>query len=136
MRFIHYRNLNQHETYVTTKKRLRNHFSSLTDSDIVFGLTRQFEWDNKCSRHPKTSGTVVAEVSVQRDRTLNFSFFPIERKVYSEAAYEEFNHNILVNIQKWLDEQAEKPDTAIVGIEQLIVEWIGNKHLLHYVTFL
>ncbi|QLK09393.1 hypothetical protein BMG_6168 (plasmid) [Priestia megaterium] len=42
----------------------------------------------------------------------------------------------MVDIQKWMWEQTEKPDTAIVGIEQLIVEWVGNKHLLHYVTFL
>ncbi|MDF2052615.1 hypothetical protein [Priestia megaterium] len=111
-------------------------FSSLTDSDTVFGLTRQFEWDNRWSRHLETSGIVVAGVSVQRDRKLNFSLFPIERKFYSEAAYEKFNYNILVNIQKWLDEQAGKPDTAIVGIEQLIAEWLGNKHLLRYVTFL
>lgn len=136
MRFAHYRNLNQHETYVTTKKRLKNHFSSLTNLDILFGLTRQFEWDSRCSQHPKIVGTVVAEASVHRDRTLDLSFFPIERKVYSEDAYEEFNHNTLVDMQKWMCEQTEKPDTAIVGIEQLIVEWVGNKHLLHYVTFL
>ena len=40
-------------------------FSSLTDSDTVFGLTRQFEWDNRRSRHLETSGIVVAGVSVQ-----------------------------------------------------------------------
>lgn len=136
MRFKYYRNLNQHETYVTTKKQLKNHFSSHTDLDILFGLTRQFEWDSRCLQHPKITGAVVAEALVHRDRTLDLSFFPIARNTYSKVAYEEFNHNLLADVQKWLREQTEKPDTAIVGIEQLVVEWVGNKHLLHYVTFL
>jgi len=42
----------------------------------------------------------------------------------------------LLAIQRWVCEQLEKPDTAIVGTEQLIIEWEGNKHLLHNVTYL
>ncbi|WP_061860375.1 hypothetical protein [Priestia megaterium] len=132
----YYRNLNRHETYVTTKKQLKKYISPLTDVDFLFGLTRCFEWGSRRFNHPELKGTVVAVASFYRDRSLNLSSFPIVRNVYPEAAYEEFNRNILLTIQRWVCEQLEKPDTAIVGIEQLIVEWEGNKHLLHDVTFL
>jgi len=133
---VYYRNLNRHETYVTTKKQLKKFVSPLTNVDFSFGLTRCFEWGSRRSTHPNLNGTVVAVASFYRDKSLNLSFFPISRNVYPEAAYEEFNHNILLNIQKWMYEQLEKTDTAIVGEEQLIVEWEGNKHLLHNVTYL
>ncbi|GAB1779538.1 hypothetical protein PMEGAS67_50150 [Priestia megaterium] len=132
----YYRNLNRHETYVTTKKQLKKYISPLTNVDFSFGLTRCFEYDNSRSHHPELKGTVVAVASFYRDRSFNLSFFPIVRNVYPEAAYEEFNHNILLAIQRWVCEQLKKPDTAIVGIEQLIVEWKDNKHLLNNVTFL
>ncbi|MGI8382565.1 hypothetical protein ACR0S4_28775 [Priestia megaterium] len=132
----YYRNLNRHETYVTTKKQLKKYISPLTNVDFSFGLTRCFEWGNRRSHCSKVKGTVVVVVSFHRDKSLNLSFFPIARNVYPEAAYVEFNNNILLAIQRWMCEQLEKPDTAIVGIEQLLVEWEGNKHLLHNVTFL
>jgi len=132
----YYRNLNRHETYVTTKKQLKKYISQLTNVDFSFGLTRYFEWGSRRSHHPKLKGTVVAVVSFYRDKSLNLSFFPIVSNLYPEAAYEEFNYNILQAIQKWVCQQLEKPDTAMVGVEQLVVEWDGNKHLLHSVTFL
>ncbi|GIO68173.1 hypothetical protein J21TS3_29940 [Paenibacillus cookii] len=46
------------------------------------------------------------------------------------------NSQILLNIKQWIQEQMNKPDTSISGVEQLIVEWNGKEHLVHKVRFL
>jgi len=43
---------------------------------------------------------------------------------------------MLLTIKQWLEGQINKPDTALLGYEQLVIEWTENEHLLHKVKFL
>jgi hypothetical protein len=138
MKISYYRNLNNTEKYVTNKKQLKYNLLNTDELSICFGLTRQFEFDSRCpnANRPIIKGIVIATASYQRDRTIGIYFFPITRNTYPEKAYKEFNNSILPNIKKWIQEQTTKPDTAILGIEELIIEWNGKNHLLHNVRFL
>jgi hypothetical protein len=136
MKFTHYRNLNDTEKYVTNKKQIKSRFMEYEELNVSFGFKRQFEFDSRCPNRPVIEGRVIASATYHRDRTINISFFPIPQNVYLELAYEEFNNIVLPDLKKWIDEQLSKPDTAILGIEELIIEWNGKSHLFHYVRFL
>lgn len=41
----------------------------------------------------------------------------------------DFNNVILFDIKKWIKAQINKPDTALLGVEELVVEWNRNEHL-------
>jgi hypothetical protein len=136
MKFAHFRNLNKNEKYPTSKYQLKLLFSDIETLRILFGLNRKFEFDSRCSNKPNIKGVVVASISYHRDRTVNFSLYPLSINDYPEKAVEDFNNVILLDIQQWLKVQIDKPETALLGIEQLVVEWNGNKHLFHSVKFL
>lgn len=138
MKITYYRNLNDTEKYVTNKKQLKSQLLNTDELSICFGLTRQFEFDSRCpnAKRPFIKGTVIATISYQRDGMKSIYFFPITRNTYPEKAYEEFNNSVLPDIKKWIEEQTKKPDTAILGIEELIIEWNGKNHLLHNMRFL
>lgn len=138
MKITYYRNLNDTEKYATNKKQLKYQLLINNEPSICFGLTRQFEFDSRCpiTNRPIIKGNVIATASYHRDRTIGIYFFPISRNTYPEKAYEEFNNSVLPDIKKWIQDQTTKPDTAILGIEELIIEWNGEKHLLHNVRFL
>jgi len=136
MRFTYYRNLNKNEKYVTTKKQVKSYLSNDENITVVFGLRRVFELDSRCSNVLNIKGIVVASAYCNRDKTIGVSFFPIPQNVYDEQAYEEFNNAILPQIKKWFEVQVAKPDTAILGVEELIIEWSEKNHLFHSVRFL
>jgi hypothetical protein len=136
MKFTHYRNLNRTEKYVTNIKQIKSKFMKNEDLKISYGLGRQFKFDSRCRNKPVIKGTVVASVSCNRDRAIQFSLYPISQNAYPEKAYEEFNNVVLPDIKKWIDEQISKPETAILGVEELIVEWNKKNHLFHNVRFL
>lgn len=136
LKFNFYRNLNKNERFSTTKRQLKNVFSGFETLNFLFGLSRNFEFDRRIPDKPKIKGVVVASVSYYRDRTLNFSLFPLSIIDYQDQAAEDFNNHILLTIKQWIQTQINKPDTAILGIEQLIVEWNGKEHLIHQVKFL
>ncbi|QSX18452.1 hypothetical protein [Priestia megaterium] len=136
MKFTYYRNLNKNERYVTNKKQVKSNLPNDENITVVMGLSRVFELDSRCSAGLKIKGTVVASISCQRDKTIGVSFFPISRNLCNEKAYEEFNAIVLCDIKKWIEEQVSKPDTAILGIEELIIDWDGQNYLFHHVRFL
>jgi hypothetical protein len=37
-------------------------------------------------------------------------------------------------MRRWLERQIAKPDTAILGYEEMIVEWDGTSHKFHRLT--
>ncbi len=44
---------------------------------------------------------------------------------------ENFNNVVLFDIREWIKGQMNKPDTALLGYEEMVIEWNGNKHLFH-----
>ncbi|GIO32674.1 MULTISPECIES: hypothetical protein [Paenibacillus] len=136
MKFHYYRNLNKNERYATTRRHLRSVFTDFEAINFLFGLRRNFEFDSRASTMPSIKGTVVTSVSYHRDRSTNFSLFPLSIIHYSDQAADDFNSQILFNIKQWIQAQMNKPDTSILGVEQLIVEWNGKEHLVHKVRFL
>lgn len=83
------------------------------------------------SKEAKNQRYVVASVAYSRDRSINFSFYPISVLDYPEKAVENFNNVVLFDIREWIKGQMNKPDTALLGYEEMVIEWNGNKHLFH-----
>ncbi|OHY73378.1 hypothetical protein [Priestia aryabhattai] len=135
MKFKYSRNLNKNERYSTTKRQLKSVFSNI-EMDVLFGLVRKFDFDSRCPNKPTIVGKVVASISYSRDRTVLFSLYPISIIDYPNSASDDFNNQKLLTIKQWLEDQINKPDTALLGYEELVIEWTENEHLLHKVKFL
>lgn len=135
MKFKYFRNLNKNERYSTTKRQLKSVFSNI-EMDVLFGLVRKFEFDSRCPNKPNIAGNVVASISYSRDRTVYFSLYPLLIADFPNRASDDFNNQILLTIKQWIEDQINKPDTALLGYEELVIEWTGKEHLLHKVKFL
>lgn len=134
MRFVYIRGLNKNEIYPTTKKQLRSVFSDFETLDFWIGASRKFKFDSWSIRKFGKStikGRVVAFISYHRDRNTDIDIYPLSILDYPGKAIEDFNSQILFMIKQWIEDQVNKPDTAILGKEELIVEWNGKEHLLH-----
>lgn len=131
-----FRNLNKLETYATNRRQIKFYFSREEDIDVFFGLNRKFEFDSRCPRTPQLNGTVVASVSCNRDKKISFNFYPISQDFYPQNANMEFHNEVLPSIKEWIHNQISKPETAVLGVEQCIIEWDRKTHLLHHLKFL
>lgn len=100
------------------------------------GLTKTFAFDSRATKRPKLVGPVVASVSVSRDRSAIFQLYPVDRSRYPELASAAFEAEVLGHIREWLDRQLSKPETAVLGCEELVVEWRGGKHQTHELRYL
>ncbi|TDB49552.1 hypothetical protein [Bacillus sp. CBEL-1] len=78
----------------------------------------------------------MASISYSRDRTVYFSLYPLLIADFPNRASDDFNNQILLTIKQWIEDQINKPDTALLGYEKLVIEWTGKEHLLHKVKFL
>jgi hypothetical protein len=54
--------------------------------------------------------------------------FPIHSDSYPERARSEFEGSVIPYLKNWLLGQLGKPDTAVLGYEQIIVTWNGATH--------
>lgn len=133
-----YRALNNNERYITSKKLLKTMLEPLNveDLNISFGLTREFRLDERCKQKPTITGEVVLAATCSRDKEISVSLFPISTQDLSVGAIKGFVTTALPTLCKWIEEQAEKPDTAVVGYEQIIVEWSGESYSFHQLKFL
>ncbi|WP_110111774.1 hypothetical protein [Bacillus sp. CGMCC 1.16541] len=131
MKISHFRKLNKNEQYPTTKKYLKSVFADVEQLDVYFGLNRTFESNRGISNKLTVKGNVVASVTFNQDRTVHLSLFPQSTNDYKDKAIEDFNNRIIGRIKHWIEDQMLKPDTALLGNEELIVEWDGKKHLIH-----
>jgi len=133
-----YRNLNTTERYITSKKLLTTMLEPFNTHNIhiSFGLTREFCLDERCKQKPTITGKVVLEATCSRNKDISISLFPISSQNLSVDAIKGFVTTALPTLCKWIEEQAQKPDTAVIGYEQIIVEWSGNDYSFHQVGFL
>ena len=136
LKIVFFRNLNKIETYAANRKQIKLNLPSKEEASVIFGLTRKFEFDNRCARPPQISGTVVASVTCNRDKDIRIYFYPISQTIYPEKAKSQFHNDVLPKLKKWIDHQVSKPETAVLGIEEFIIEWNGKNHLFHQIKFL
>jgi hypothetical protein len=54
--------------------------------------------------------------------------YPIHGDSYLEQARSQFEESVVPYLKTWLLGQLSKPDTAVLGYEQIIVTWNGATH--------
>jgi hypothetical protein len=55
---------------------------------------------------------------------------------YPDEAAAQFAGTVLADLETWLTRQLEKPDAAVLGCEEIVVEWLGGEHRFHELRFL
>jgi len=93
-------------------------------------LNAGFKFDGRCS------GAVIASVSVSRELTAILQLYPVAVAEYGPAAAAEFKERVLPKLKGWLVSRLSRPQTAVLGCEQRIIEWTGGKHREHDVRYL
>jgi hypothetical protein len=83
------------------------------------------------SQRPRLVGPVVASLTIDRQRAAHLCLYPVRRASYPEAARAEFSTDVLPHLRRWLGEKRSQPETAILGHEQMVVEWTGQTHRVH-----
>jgi hypothetical protein len=131
-----FRNLNKFETYATNNRQIKFYFSSGEDLYVCFGLNRKFQFDGRCPRPPQLKGIVVASVSCSREKKININFYPISQDLYPQSANNEFHNEVIPSIKVWIHNQTSKPETAVLGVEEYIIEWNGKTNIFHQLKFL
>lgn len=125
------------QRFACTPRQVKATFAPDALEWVSFGSPiRTFSFDHRAARIPKLAGPVVASASVHRDGRAHLCVFPIQREVYPDAAADEFVVAVLPVLAQWIGELHARPETAVVGVEESVVEWTGGKHVLHRLTFL
>ncbi len=119
------------------KSLVKSNFEKFTNLSCHFGdLGITFRLDHRCFEKPSLNGSVVASLSFSRRRTSIMQLYPIPAEDYPEDAIREFADEVIPRLKNWLRGQFAKPDTALLGHEQIIVSWNGSKHEYAQVKFL
>jgi hypothetical protein len=120
--------------YPVRKKAIETAFESFEWLSCRFGRGA-FLLDSRCTERPAISGAVVASLSFSRMRKAILQVYPIEETVFSAGATKEFEQKVVPHLVGWLKGQLGKPETAILGHEQIVVSWDGMKFGYVQVTF-
>jgi hypothetical protein len=125
------------ERFVCSPKQVKNLFLDVEDLSVHFGsLGKTFHFDGRCTKCPKLTGHITASLAVTRQRTSLLSFYALQRDELSETSRLKFTDHLLPQMKNWLGQQLAKPETEIVGVEQLLVELIGSQYKTHELRFL
>lgn len=125
------------ERFATRVKVVSASFGALEPLTVYFGgLGVQFKFDSRCSHRPSLKGVVIASLQVSRQQTAILVFYPIKAAAYPEKAVHAFEEEELPQLASWLAGCLERRETAILGYEQMIIEWTGTAHQSHVVRFL
>ena len=104
---------------------------------VSFGAPiRSFRFDTQVSHRPNLAGPVVASLAINRDRRAHLCLYPVVSDSYPEAARAEMLASVLPRFLDWLRAKRAQPVTAILGHEQIIVEWTAAGHRFHELRFL
>lgn len=130
-------NLPKTERYPCSTRNIKDMFDSAEVSRASFGWpTKKYSFDSRCFIRPKVTGSVILSVTFNRDRETSIRLFSINREKYSEEAERQFIEEILPRVRKWAAAQHQKSDTAIIGVEEYVVELAGGKYHLHEMRYL
>lgn len=125
------------ERFACSPRQARAAFAAAALEWISFGkFIRTFSFDSRAARVPKLSGFVVASLAINRRGESHFCVYPVRRDRYPDAAADDFVASVLPRLSGWLAAMQARPATAVVGIEESVVEWTGGGHVTHTLTFL
>ena len=125
------------ERFAASAASLRSVFGDIDQLSAYRGfLGKTFSFDSRCSKRPKLVGPVVASIQLSRSRTALLQLFPVKVREYSEEAAAHFVGEVLADLKAWLTSQLAKPETAVLGYQQVVVEWSTAGHKFHEVRFL
>jgi hypothetical protein len=99
-------------------------------------LNRSFRFDSRCYVQPKLEGPVAASLSISRTRSAILQCYPVSEINYGLNATEDFEKVVVPHLVSWLHLQRDKPETAVLGHEEIVVTWNGVKHGYVEVRFL
>jgi len=123
--------------FCATKADLKQAFGDIQPLSVHMGsLGNKYQFDSRCHHRPHLVGPVVASLSVSRELTAIFQAYPVEVESYSAEVVVQFREEVLPRMRLWLLTQLGKPQTAILGHEQLIIEWSGSAHREHAIRFM
>jgi len=128
------RRLPKTEGYPCTRRQVKSTFDGTDVKWISLGSIRHFEFDKRSTHRPKIQGMVVASVTYSPQREAYVCIYVVRRAEYPAEAQDDFRTHVLPRMRQWLRRQIEKPDTAILGYEEMIVEWNETTHVFHKLT--
>lgn len=99
-------------------------------------LGSTFKFDERCHQRPRLDGPVVASLSVSRELTGILQLYAVPVGEYGSLAVADFKERVLPRLRNWLVSQLRRPQTAVLGCEQRIVEWTGTGHREYDVRYL
>lgn len=125
------------ETFPCSRRRIKELFAVNELAWVSFGSPiRIFHFDNQVSHRPRLIGPVVASLAINREREAHLCIYPISRAAYPKSAQDELSAQVLPRIHQWMQTKKSRPTTAILGHEEIIVEWTGREHRCHEMRFL
>jgi len=125
------------ERFACSARKVRAAFSDVENLEVYCGvLGKRFAFDSRSKNRPRLHGMVVAKAQVSRDLASLLILYVLSREAYPEKAASEFCDSIIPEIHEWLKVQLSKPETAILGVESLLIEWTGHEHKKHSMRFL
>jgi hypothetical protein len=125
------------ERFAASPSKVKKVFGDVGPLSAYLGaLGKSFTLDSRCRRRPELTGLVVASLQVSRDRTAILQLYPLKVRAYPDEAAANFVANVLVDLRSWLAAQLAKPETAVLGYEEVVVEWFADRHKLHELRFL
>lgn len=136
MRITYYRSLNQNETYLATKKVIREHFKDVDGISVVFGLSREYNADSRCSTKLTLAKPILISISCSREKELLLSLYHSPKTKLNEDSKDQFYNFVIPSIKEWINNQTNKPDTAILGVEELVFSWNGSKYSKQELNYL
>ena len=124
------------QRFIGSPAALRRLFGDLEMVSAYRGwLNKRFVLDSAAPRTIRFKGPVVASLSFSRARTAMLQLYPLAASSCSAELIDEFERVVLPRMRCWLDRQLAKPETAVLGHEQLIVEWSSGKFHDHEIRF-
>ena len=125
------------ETFPCSRRTIKQLFAETELAWVSFGSPiRTFRFDNQVAHRPRLVGPVVASLAVDRERQAHLCIYPMSRSIYPKAAQDDLSAQVLPRFRQWLQAKRSQPVTAILGHEEIIVEWAGQEHRVHELRFL
>lgn len=137
MRFGRSISLPKEFCFPVRKSAIRAAFGEFIHLSCHFGsLSHHFRFDSRCFEQPMLYGPVVASLSVSRTRSAILQIYPIRIESYPSKARSDFETKVVPSLRTWLSQQVEKPETAVLGHEEMIITWDRTIHRHATVRFL
>ena len=130
-----HRRLPDSQVYACSKRDAKAGLAGFDNADVHFGFSTHYEFDSRCSKRPELTGTVVASVTIDRERATNVQLYPVSASEFVEREVRLFVETQLPAIAAWARGALDLPATQVVGHQQLIIESVVDGFRRHEVSF-